>query len=209
MNPSYPAIAVIFSGPSGVGKTTVCRQLVALSSNIHFSVSCTTRAPRPGEQVGIHYHYLSPEEFNRRKEAGEFLEYAQVHCHSYGTLRSEVTPHLDTGCDVILDIDVQGARQIRKNLEGQELALRFISVFLLPPSFAILERRLRGRKTEDEAEISRRLEHARQELQHWREYDYVLINQEEEEEQAARQLWAIMQAARLRTCIQGKEFWHE
>jgi len=209
MKPSYPAIAIIFSGPSGVGKTTICQHLYALSGNIHFSVSCTTRSPRPDEQDGIHYHYLSQEEFNRRLESGEFLEHAQIHQHSYGTLRSEVAPHLDAGRDVILDIDVQGARQILRNLKGQILASRFISVFLLPPSFALLEQRLRGRNTEDNAEISRRLEHARQELQHWREYDYVLINQEEEEEQTARQLWAIMQAGRCRSCIQGKEFWHE
>ena len=209
MNSTYPAIAVIFSGPSGVGKTTICQHLYALSDNIHFSVSCTTRSPRPGEQAGIHYHYLSPEEFQRRNEAGEFLEHAQIHQHSYGTLRSEVTPHLDAGRDVILDIDVQGARQILRNLHGQALAARFISVFLLPPSFAQLEQRLRGRNTEDAAEISRRLEHARRELQHWREYDYVLINQEEEEEKTARQLWAIMQGARCRSCIQGKEFWNE
>jgi len=209
MNSTYPAIAVIFSGPSGVGKTTICQHLYALSDNIHFSVSCTTRSPRPGEQAGIHYHYLSPEEFQRRVAAGEFLEYAQVHQHRYGTLRSEVTPHLAAGRDVILDIDVQGAQQIRKNIEGQALAARFISVFLLPPSFALLEQRLRGRKTENDAEINRRLEHARRELQHWREYDYVLINQEGEMERTAQLLWSIMQGARCRSCIQGKEFWNE
>jgi len=209
MNSSYPAIAVIFSGPSGVGKTTICQHLYALSDKIHFSVSCTTRSPRPGEQAGIHYHFLSIEEFNRREEAGEFLEHAQIHRNSYGTLRSEVTPHLDAGRDVILDIDVQGARQILQNLDGQELSSRFISVFLLPPSFAVLEQRLRGRNTEAEAEISLRLEHARRELQHWREYDYVLINQEGEEEQTARQLWSVMQGARCRSCLQGKEFWNE
>lgn len=207
MKTPFPAIAVIFSGPSGVGKTTICQHLFALSDNIHFSVSCTTRSPRPGEADGVHYHFLSPEEFSRRKEAGEFLEHAQIHQHYYGTLRSEVAPYLDEKRDVILDIDVQGAQQIQRNLEGQALAARFISVFLLPPSFAQLEQRLRKRKTENEVEIQRRLEHAQREIGHWREYDYVLINQQEEEKQTARQLWEIIQAARCRSCIQTKEFW--
>ncbi len=209
MNTSYPAIAVIFSGPSGVGKTTICQHLYACSDKIHFSVSCTTRSPRAGERPGVHYRYLSPEEFNRRLQANEFLEHAQIHRHHYGTLRDEVTPYLDSGNDVILDIDVQGAKQILANLAGQELALRFITVFLLPPSFAMLEQRLRGRNTENGAEIERRLEHARREIEHWPEYDYVLINQEGEAEQTAQQLWTIMQAARCRSSIQGKEFWHE
>lgn len=207
MNTNFPAVAVIFSGPSGVGKTTICQHLFTFSEKIHFSVSCTTRPPRPGEKAGVHYHYLSPEEFSRRKQAGEFLEHARIHQHEYGTLRSEVAPYLEEGSNVILDIDVQGARQIRENLLGQPLASRFISVFLLPPSFAQLEQRLRGRKTENDAEITLRLEHARQELQHWREYDYVLINPEEEEEQTARQLWSIIEASRCRSCIQEKEFW--
>jgi guanylate kinase len=209
MNRPYPAIAVIFSGPSGVGKTTICQHLYAWSDKIHFSVSCTTRSPRAGERLDVHYHYLSDEEFKRRLEAGEFLEHAQIHRHSYGTLRSEVTPRLDSGSDVILDIDVQGAKQILANLAGQELASRFISVFLLPPSFATLEQRLRGRNTENAAEIERRLEHARREIEHWPEYDYVLVNQEGKAEQTAQQLWTIIQAARCRSNIQGKEFWHE
>ncbi len=207
MNTSYPAVAVIFSGPSGVGKTTICQQLFAISDKLHFSVSCTTRSPRPGEKEGGDYHFLNADEFARRQEAGEFLEHAQIHQHSYGTLRSEVMPHLDAGRDVILDIDVQGAQQIRRNLSGQALALRFISVFLLPPSFTLLEQRLRGRKTETEEQIALRLRHARAELLHWREYDYVLINQDRDE--TAHRFQAIIQGARCRSCIQGKEFWYE
>jgi len=199
------AMAVILSGPSGVGKSTVCRNLFNQLSSTGFSVSCTTRAPRPGEQQGVHYNFVSQEEFAVRRDQGEFLEWAEVHGHFYGTLKSEVFPRLAAGTNVILDIDVQGARQILGNIAGSALVQHFLTVFMAPPSLNALAERLRGRRTEDAAAIQRRLEAGLQELQHWREYDYLLIN--DNADAAAAALAAIITAAKCRTTMQNKEPW--
>lgn len=199
-------VAVIFSGPSGVGKSTVCRHLTALLPGFHFSVSCTTRKPRAGEVNGREYHFLEQEEFLARQKAGEFLEWACVHENYYGTLRSEMEPWVLAGKNVILDIDVQGARLVRQTLAGnQELSAALRLVFLAPPSLAELERRLRGRKTETETAIQCRLANAVQEMAAWREYDYVIVN--DEAEHAAEKLAAIVKAAQCCSALMKKEPW--
>jgi guanylate kinase len=195
--------ALLFSGPSGVGKSTVCGLLMKKCPSLQFSVSCTTRAPRPGEIDDKDYHFLAIDEFIRRKEAGEFLECAEVHGNWYGTLRSEVTPRIQNGQDILLDIDVQGMRQARAVLQNDTLlAASLLTVFIAPPSRAELERRLRGRGTETEESIQRRLANSMQELQAWREYDYVVIN--DVAETAADELFAILAAARCRTSVTPK-----
>ena len=200
-------VAVVFSGPSGVGKSTVCRHLTGLLPEFHFSVSCTTRAPRPGETDGREYYFLSREEFLARQAAGEFLEYAEVHGNYYGTLRRELEPRILAGGDVILDIDVQGARLARQALAGKpDLAAALLLVFLAPPSMAELERRLRGRQTETEDAIRHRLANAAREMAAWREYDYVIVN--DEAPMAAEKLAAIVRAAHCRCALMRKEPWN-
>lgn len=199
------AIAVILSGPSGVGKSTVCEKFFALLGNTNFSVSCTTRAPRPGEKHGVHYNFISQDEFIARRDYDEFLEWAEVHGNYYGTLKSEVLPHLTVGTNVILDIDVQGARQIVQNIAQTSWQRYFLTVFMSPPSLAVLEARLRGRKTESEQVIQRRLATGRQELRYWAEYEYLLINADANETAAA--LAAIITAAKCRSVMQEKEPW--
>jgi guanylate kinase len=171
-----PGTLLVLSGPSGAGKSTVCGDLLRRRPSLHFSVSATTRAPRPGERDGVQYHFLSRGEFARRLAADAFLESAEVHGHLYGTLRAEVEPYLLRGTDVLLDIDVQGARQVRERLAARPLAGRVVFAFLAPPSDAELERRLRGRGTEPEEVIRRRLENARRELAAAGEYDHVVVN---------------------------------
>jgi guanylate kinase len=161
---------IILSGPSGVGKSSIIKRLLE-DERFSLSVSATTRAPRPGEVEGEDYYFLDDAEFRRRIEAGEFLEWAEVHGKSfYGTLRDDVSQRQAAGRTVILDIDVQGAALLR-----QEEARR---VFIAPPSFDELERRLRDRGTETEERIARRLETAREELNRAQDYDHVVVNDE-------------------------------
>jgi guanylate kinase len=162
---------LILSGPSGSGKSTVIRHLLAAADlPLRLSVSATTRPPRPGEQDGVDYYFRSRERFEDELRAGGFLEHALVHGNYYGTLRREVEPYLAQGTGVILDIDVQGAEQVRK------LCPDCIRVFLRTSSFEMYEERLRRRHTEDEATIQRRLKAARGELARAREYQYEVIN---------------------------------
>ena len=175
-------IALIVSGPSGSGKSSISREVMKRHPEVAFSISCTTRSPRSGERNGVDYHFLSVEEFRKKIEAGEFIEYAQVHGNFYGTLKSEVEKRVTQGIDVILDIDVQGAAKVHELCRESEIfrdAAEF--VFVAPPSHAELERRLRGRGTDAEEVILKRLENSKLEISHWREYSYLLINDEFEE----------------------------
>ena len=163
----------VISAPSGAGKTTLLSRVMARIPRLVFSVSHTTRAPRPGEEEGVDYHFVSKDEFLAMIAAGRFLEHAEVHGNLYGTSESDIRQQLEEGFDVILDIDVQGARILRRT--GQMAAAY---VFIAPPGMDELERRLRGRGTESEERIRLRLQNARQELQAAREYEYLIINED-------------------------------
>ena len=193
-------IALIVSGPSGSGKSSISREVMKRHPEVAFSISCTTRSPRSGERNGVDYHFLSVEEFRKKIEAGEFIEYAQVHGNFYGTLKSEVEKRVTQGIDVILDIDVQGAAKVHELCRESEIfrdAAEF--VFVAPPSHAELERRLRGRGTDAEEVILKRLENSKLEISHWREYSYLLINDEFEE--AVRKFDALLAAFRMSTKV--------
>ena len=166
MNP-FP---LVLSAPSGGGKTTIARRLLDRRSDVGYSISCTTRRPRAGEQTGRDYFFLTTEEFKTRRERGEFAESAEVHGQWYGTLRSEIDRVLSQGKHVIMDIDVQGAAQLSRAFPQSVL------VFLLPPSADVLLARLRARKTEDPASLARRMMNALEELRRAEEYQYVVVN---------------------------------
>lgn len=178
----------VVSAPSGAGKTTLCRRLLEELPGIAFSVSHTTRAPRKEERDGVSYHFVSRQRFIEMREAGEFLEWAEVHGNLYGTSKGEVTSRLSRGEDVLLDIDVQGARRIRERFPEA------VSVFVLPPSWEALEKRLAGRGTEDPEVLARRLTNARAELDAAHEYDYIVVN--DEIDRAVADLVGIVRARR-------------
>jgi len=162
---------LILSAPSGTGKSTVCRELRARDPELRYSVSCTTRPPRPGERNGRHYRFLTPSAFGRLRAAGGLLEWARVHGACYGTPRRFVEERIRAGEVILADIDVQGAAKIRKALRGA-----VVSVFLLPPSWRRLETRLRRRRDTDPAAIRRRLRTARREIRRAGEYEYWVVN---------------------------------
>lgn len=175
----------VISGPAGVGKGTLVARIRAKRPDIDLTVSATTRSPRPGEVEGVSYHYLSDEEFVRRVDAGQFLEWAFVHGHRYGTLRSEVERRIAEGRSVILEIDCQGAFNVRKAFPDAVL------IFIEPPSIQELERRLRGRATEDEAQIELRLSDARHEISCGERYDVRIVN--DDVARATEELIAVIQ----------------
>ncbi|AEK58617.1 MULTISPECIES: guanylate kinase [Acidithiobacillus] len=181
----------ILSAPSGAGKTSLARALVAEVPGLRTSVSFTTRAPRPGEQDGVDYHFVSKETFAAMAERGEFLEYAQVHGNSYGTGESWVKQQLFQGADCLLEIDWQGARLVRERLPDYAQ-----SIFILPPSLSTLEERLRGRGQDSAEVIARRLAAAREELLHYDEFDYLVVNADFAA--ALADLRSILRAAHLR-----------
>lgn len=160
----------VIAAPSGAGKTSLVRALTERHPDLRFSISCTTRPQRPAEQEGRDYFFVTREEFQRRIASGEFLEHAQVFGNYYGTPRSQVEALLASGRDVILEIDWQGARQVRAALPECQ------SIFILPPSTAELERRLRGRATDSDAVIERRLKDACSDMSHWQEFGYIVVN---------------------------------
>jgi guanylate kinase len=194
---STSPLLILISAPSGAGKTTLCRNLLAACPAITRAVTCTTRAPRPGERDGIDYHFLTPDDFERRIAAGEFLEHANVYDNRYGTLKSEVLDQLRGGKDVLLNIDVQGAESVRQASRlDKELGRALVTVFLTPPTLEALEQRLRGRGTESPEVLQRRLQAARAELAHWERFDYLLLSDTEAED--LRRLQAIVEAERLK-----------
>lgn len=165
----------VVSGPAGSGKTTLCERLLAEFPSFKRAVTATTRSPRPGEKQGVDYYFFSTEDFERTREENGFLEFALVHGRAYGTLQSEVDRHLTDGFDVLLNIDVQGMRQIRERFDKIEThASRLITIFIMPPSLDELRARLEKRQSDDSDEISRRMATAENEIQTAGEFDYIL-----------------------------------
>jgi guanylate kinase len=185
---------LVVSGPSGSGKTTLCRRL-ADAGEAGYSISCTTRAPRPGEVDGRDYHFLSRDGFQTRVRAGDFIEHAEVHGNFYGSLKSEVIRHLSAGRDVVMDIDVQGAAQVR-SCGDEEIRRAFVDLFVMPPDERELRERLSGRGTDSAEVIELRMRNALEEMGHWRSYSYVLLSSTREEDYA--RFLALVTAERLR-----------
>ncbi len=185
-------VCLVLAAPSGAGKTSIATALLAAEPEVSLSVSATTRAPRPGEIEGVHYHFRSAEEFARMAAAGELLEWATVFGRSYGSPRAPVEAALAAGRDVLFDIDWQGFRNLRAALPGD-----VVGVFVLPPSLAELEARLRARGGDDEAEIARRMAAARAEMSHAGEFDHVVVNRDFR--QALSAVQAVLVAARTAT----------
>ena len=192
--PPRTGILLVVSGPSGSGKTTLCRRL-ATDKEAHYSISCTTRQPRPGEIADQDYHFLSSDAFEARVAAGDFLEHALVHGNHYGTLRSEVLGHLGAGTDVVMDIDVQGAAHVRACADPDIQRAR-VDLFVMPPSDTELLARLTGRGTDSEATIALRMANAIEEMRQWPSYTYRLLSGTPEEDYA--RFKALLTAERLR-----------
>jgi len=193
MSSKTPGGLFVVSAPSGGGKTSLTRASIAVLAKIgiqaEISVSHTTRAPRPGEKNGTHYHFIDRPAFEAMVERGEFLEHAQIYGHYYGTDRARTEQRLAAGRDVILDIDWQGARQVRQHMPGST------GIYLLPPSMAQLEQRLRARKQDSEDAIRQRLAKAREEMRHYEYYDYLIVNKDFDT--AMSQFVAVFVARRL------------
>jgi guanylate kinase len=197
-SPALPAaihrrrgLLLVLSSPSGAGKSTISRRLLADDPHLAMSVSATTRRPRPGEVDGVHYHFIDDAQFTRMVAAGAFLEYARVFDHRYGTPRAPVNASLEAGHDVLFDIDWQGTQQLAENAADD-----LVKVFILPPSATELERRLHSRAQDSAEVIARRMAKASGEMSHWAEYDYVIINDDLERSVAAVQ--TILRAERLK-----------
>jgi guanylate kinase len=184
----------VVAAPSGGGKTSLTRALLEKDPGIRLSVSYTTRPPRPGEQEGVDYHFVSTEHFMALRDAGEFLEHAHVHGNWYATSASWLNKQIEAGQDVLLEIDWQGAAQVRRLIPSS------VHIFILPPSLALLEERLHRRGQDDKPTIARRLEAARDEIRHCAEFNYVIINQDFAT--AVDDLGAIVRASRLRAAQQ-------
>ena len=168
---------IVLSGPSGVGKSTIIKKVREKMPDLRFSVSCTTRSPRNGETPDVDYHFLSKDEFLRRRAAGDFIESAEVFANYYGTLKSEVMSIAENGENVVLDIDVQGALQIMEKAENDPMLAKEVEfIFIVPPSMDELERRLRSRATDSEEQITLRLGKAAHELSFWEKYEWLIVN---------------------------------
>jgi guanylate kinase len=185
-----PGKLYIVAAPSGAGKSSIVNACLARDPNICLSISFTSRAPRPGERHAEHYHFVEAAEFERMVAAGDFFEHARVHGDWKGTARQSVEPQLAAGRDVLLEIDWQGALQVREQVPDA------VSVFILPPSRQALEQRMRSRGQDSEAVIQRRLAAAREEMSHFDEFDYVIVN--EHFDTAVDEMCAIFAASRLR-----------
>jgi guanylate kinase len=182
-------ILFVISAPSGAGKTTIVRKVISQLPGVSLSISCTTRAPRPGEQDGVDYSFITRAEFNAMEQGGRFIEWARVHGDLYGTPRANMEK-LSQGEDLVLEIDTQGARKIREVFSDAVL------IFILPPSLEVLKGRLRSRGGDAEEAIEARLHNAQKELDQMARYDYIVVNQEIEE--ATRQVASIIMAERCK-----------
>ena len=201
---------IVLSGPSGVGKSTLVGEVRKALPELEFSISCTTRRPRAGEIDGREYYFLSQEEFEARSQAGGFIEEARVFANRYGTLKSEVLDRIRRGADVVLDIDVQGAAQIRRAAESdREIAGAAVFVLIAPPSLRLLEARLRKRATDSEEQLALRIAAAERELAQFRLYDYIVTN--DDLATAANELEQLFRSFRLRTGLipEGSVPWNE
>lgn len=190
--PNRRGLLLILSSPSGAGKSTLARKLMAWDPTMRFSVSATTRAPRPGEEDGREYYFRSRPEFEAMVAAGQMLEHAEVFGNLYGSPRGPVEAAMAEGRDTLFDIDWQGGQQIRNSALGRDV----VSVFILPPSIAELERRLQGRAQDSDAVIAGRMAKSEAEISHWAEYDYVLVNSDLES--TFKDLLTILEAERMR-----------
>jgi guanylate kinase len=205
MSTERTGLIIVISAPSGGGKSSLCQRLLNWSSNLTYSVSCTTRPPRGGEQNGQDYNFLSVEQFEERIAAHDFLEYAKYNGHYYGTPRSFVEGQLRTGRDVLLDIEVQGAAQVAQRVRHGEFGYpdSLVTIFLMPPSIELLETRLRRRGTDSDETIRKRLRLAKDEMIHWREYDYVIVSGHLDDD--VEQGKSIIIAEKCRTARQPKD----
>lgn len=195
--PKSNALLIVISAPSGGGKTTLCKQLLLANPSMTRAVTCTTRAPRQGEQDGVDYYFLDAASFLKRVQAGNFLEHATVFGNSYGILKAEVLSKLRQGKDVLLNVDVQGAATIHNRAEEDpELKPALVRVFLTPPSLTILEERLKRRGTDSPAVIQKRLGVARQEIAQWKNFDYLIISTTIAED--LRRMQSILEAEKMR-----------
>ena len=192
----------VISGASGVGKSTVLAQVIDRQKDLLFSVSATTRAPRPGEQDGVNYYYISQEEFLRRIEAGEMLEYTQYCGNYYGTPLREAQKVLDSGKHLILEIEVEGAMNVKAKHPDAVLIL------LLPPNFSTQEARLRGRGTETEDKICERLAQTRKEAEQFHKYDYIVYNYDNQIDEAVENMLSIVRSEQLRSLRNPKAAEH-
>ena len=199
-------LLILISAPSGGGKTTLCQQLLAARPDMTRAITCTTRALRPGEKNGVDYYFYEPAEFQRRVQAGKFIEHATVFGRSYGLLCSELLDKLRRGKDVLLNVDVQGAATIRdRALADPELKPVLVTVFLTPPSIAMLEERLKKRASDAPEEIQKQLGIARKEIAQWKNFDYLLISTSIPED--LRRMLAIVEAEKMRAArAQAPEF---
>ncbi|MFO0746803.1 MAG: guanylate kinase [Myxococcota bacterium] len=186
-----PSLLIVLAGPSGTGKSTLVERVFAGDPRLSFSVSHTTRPPRPGEVEGVSYYYVDDATFVAMADAGAFAEWAHVHTRRYGTSKAEIQRLRDLDKDIVFDVDVQGAASLRAVYPDS------VSVFILPPSMAVLEARLRGRGTESDAQLQVRLDNARKEIAQAATFDYLIVN--DDLDQAAASLSAIIRAERVRT----------
>ena len=190
MNFNRRGIMLVIASPSGAGKTSITRNLLAADDNLTMSVSLTTRTMRAGEVDGKDYHFRSTDEFNRMRDRGGLLEWAKVHDNFYATPRAEVDEMIDSGRDVIFDIDYQGTQQLYERRRSD-----MVSVFILPPSIKELHARLKSRALDSDETIARRLKNARIEIEHWAEYDYVLVN--EDLKKTSAEVTTLLKTARI------------
>jgi guanylate kinase len=196
--PSLPPLLILISAPSGAGKTTLVNLLLKAQPQMTRAITCTTRAPRPGEKDGVDYHFLEAGDFLKRLQAGNFLENATVYGNSYGLLKRELLDKLRAGRDVLLNVDVQGAATIRARAESEpELHQALVTIFLTPASMDVLAQRLKKRGADAEAVIQKRLAVSRQEIAQWKNFDYLVISGSKQED--LRRTLAIIEAEKMRS----------